>query len=108
MFARDVTAILTGAAELMAVARTAAETEPAMRETYERLQRGRRSNMAPVARMLAENGLREGVTEADALGTIWRLSSPELFLLTTRVEGLPAAAYAKWLEAALVRLLLPD
>ena len=62
-----------------------------------------------VARALLRHGpLRQGLGERDAVDLIWRLASPELFLLMTDMEGLTPAAYADWLESTLARVLLED
>ena len=47
------------------------------------------------------------MSEAAALAQIWRLASPELFLMLTRIEGLTTEQYAAWLEHTLGQLLLP-
>ncbi len=109
IFANDIARILAQTARLMAVARSAAETDTSLRETYLKLQRGRRANLSLVAAALQRLGaLRAGLSAADALDTIWRLASPELFVLMTEVEGLSLPRYARWLETALTRLLLAD
>ena len=46
------------------------------------------------------------MSEDEAVAIIWRLTSPELFLLMTEIEGLSTTAYAEWLEATLAQLLL--
>jgi hypothetical protein len=51
--------------------------------------------------------LRDGINAEAATALLWRLASPELFLLMTDVEGLKAASYAEWLTGALVDGLLP-
>ena len=106
LFAQDITAILTRAAPLMAVIRTAAESEPTLHELYAGLHRGRSRNFAMLADALLEHGpLR---TDRDmAIATVGRLASPELFLLVTTVEDRSAEQYEHWLADALNALLLP-
>jgi len=45
-------------------------------------------------------------TADDVVYSFKRLTSPELFLLMTEIEGLTPEAYAGWLEATLTQLLL--
>ena len=108
LFSRDITGVLSGVAEIVDVLRVAAQAEPEMAEVYDAIHRGRRENLALVAKALAGKGpLRNGMTEAAALEQIWRLASPELFLVLTRVEGITPEQYGKWLEQTLGQLLLP-
>ncbi|MFZ1680902.1 MAG: helix-turn-helix domain-containing protein [Rhizobiaceae bacterium] len=106
LFADDIASILTRAAPLMAVVRTAAESEPTLRELYVGLHRGRAGNFAMLVDALLERGpLR---TDRDtAIATLARLASPELFMLVTNVEGRSAEQYARWLADALTAMLLP-
>lgn len=105
-FARDITAVLGRVAPLVAVARTAAEQEPELRALYQALHAGRRRNLALVVAALARNGpLREGLGAEAATSHLFRLASPELFLLMRDVEGLDVAAMADWIAEALARLL---
>jgi AcrR family transcriptional regulator len=107
LFARDITGVLTGVADLIAVVRTAAETDPAMAALYRQLHEGRRRNLSAVAAALLKRGpLRDGMGEAEVTATLWRLASPELFVLLTRTEGMDAERYATWLAATLRKMLL--
>lgn len=107
LFAQDITRVLANVADVMAVVRTAAETDPALARLYATLHEGRRRNLGFVAATLAATGtLRNGMGEAEVTAHIWRLASPELYLLMTKVEGLTAEAYAEWLYDALTRQLL--
>jgi AcrR family transcriptional regulator len=109
LFTRDVANLLAGVAPLVAVVREVARAEPEVDRVYRIIHAGRRENFRRVAAALAGKGpLRPGVDEVQAIDQIWRLASPELFLLMTRVEGLNETQYAGWLEASLSRLLLPD
>lgn len=105
LFAADITGILERVAPIMAVLRTAAETEPELATHYARLHRGRRENFERFVDALLRNGpLR--VDRNMAVTSIARLTSPELFMLTTRVDGAPVPAYQDWLLKALAALLL--
>lgn len=106
LLAADITGILERVAPMMAVLRTAAETEPELAGHYTGLHRGRRQNFERVVDALLRNGpLR--VDRETAVTSITRLTSPELFVLATRVEGEPVPAYRDWLSTALGALLLP-
>ena len=105
LFATDIAEVLGRVAPLTAVVRAAAESQPALKELYVGLHRGRTRNLA----MLIDALLRHGFlrTDRDAcLASLVRLASPELFLVVTKVEGLSAAQYATWLADALTALLL--
>ena len=108
LFSRDIAQVLSAVAEIVGVLRVAAQAEPEMAKVYDTIHAGRRENLALVAKALAARGpLRNGMTEAAALAQIWRLASPELFLMLTRIEGLTPEQYADWLEHTLGQLLLP-
>jgi AcrR family transcriptional regulator len=109
IFAQEIARILSRVAPLVAVVRTAAETEDELAALYEGLQDGRRRNLSFVVRALQRNGpLRDGLDAAAAMAIIWRLASPELFLLMRDVEGLPPEGFASWLGETLKLLLLPE
>ncbi len=107
MFARDITEILARVAPLADVARAASRTEPDIAELYRMIHDGRRRNLAALAAALAKSGaLRPGLGEGQATATIWRLASPELYLLMTETEALSKADYAAWLAGMLESSLL--
>jgi AcrR family transcriptional regulator len=108
LFARDIAQVLSAVADIVAVLRVAAEADPEVAKVYDAIHAGRRENLALVARALAGKGpLRDEMSEAAALAQIWRLASPELFLMLTRIEGLTPEQHAAWLEHTLGQLLLP-
>jgi AcrR family transcriptional regulator len=105
LLATDIAEVLGRVAPLMAVVRAAAESEPALKELYVGLHRGRTRNLA----MLVDAMLRHGSLRTDrdaAIASLDRLSSPELFLVVTNVEGLSRAQYAAWLADALAAMML--
>jgi AcrR family transcriptional regulator len=107
LFARDISRVLANVADVMAVVRTAAETDPDLAQLYRALHEGRRRNLGFVAAALAATGAcRNGMGEAEVTAHIWRLASPELYLLMTKVEGLTQEAYTGWLGSVLRRQLL--
>jgi AcrR family transcriptional regulator len=107
LFAKDITNVLGDVAELMAVVRAAAATDAELAALYRGFHDGRRRNLSFVAKALLDKGpLRDGMDADAATALLWRLASPELFLLMTDIEGLQAASYAEWLAGALVDALL--
>jgi hypothetical protein len=78
-----------------------------MAELYVEMHRGRRNNLTTLASALIKNdGLRKEMDEEEATAMIWRLASPELFLLLRDIEGINGEQYALWLEDSLRMLLL--
>jgi AcrR family transcriptional regulator len=107
LFAEDITGVLGNVAELMAVVRMAATTDAELAALYRSLHDGRRRNLAFVAKALLDKGpLRHGMDGEAATALLWRLASPELFLLMTETEGITRTAYADWLATALADALL--
>lgn len=107
LFAHDIAGLLVNVARLMGVARGVAGSEPDIGRIYRGIHDGRRDNFGMVVDALARHGpLRDGMGKDEAVAVIWRLASPELFLLMTEIEGLSPTAYAQWLETSLARLLL--
>lgn len=107
IFASGIAEVLARVAPLMDVARVAAQTDAAMAELYLTLQRGRRRNLEWFAEALVSNGPLRSEMTADAAGTIlWRLASPDLFLLMRRFEGVSQQEYVEWMASSLKLLLL--
>ena len=103
----DIAAVLARIAPLVDVVRSAARANPEIAELYARLHRGRRDNLETFIAALDSQGmLREGLDRDSAVATVWRLASPELFLLVTRTEGIAQADYADWLAGMLEASLL--
>jgi len=104
-FSLDIIAVLSRVAPLIAVARTAAERDPVMRVLYLGLHTGRRKNLAILVEALARTGaLREGLTKAAATDLVFRLVSPELYLLMRDVEGLSDLDISDWIQDTLLRV----
>ena len=107
LFAADISGVLERVAPLMDVARAAAMTDDAMAQLYAGFHSGRRENLEWFAEALMKNGRLKGGADARAVAaTLWRLASPDLYLLMRRVEGCSREAYADWLATSLKRLLL--
>ena len=107
LFADDIAAVLERVAPLMDVARGAAAAADDIAGLLAGFHRGRRKNLEWFAAALLRNGpLRDGMDAVQAGAVLWRLASPDLFLLVRRVEGLSTEAYAAWLAQSLKLLLL--
>lgn len=107
LFAKDITGVLSNVAEVVAVVRTAAIADAELLALYRSLHAGRRRNLSFVAQaLLARGPLRHDMDVEQVAALLWRLASPELFLLMTDTEGLSAARYAEWLTGALIDALL--
>jgi TetR/AcrR family transcriptional regulator of autoinduction and epiphytic fitness len=108
MFSHGITEIMGRVAQLFEILRTAAKTEPEIEDLLEHLLRERLENMAVFVNQIATNGsLREGMETSIAAELVWTITSPEVFLLLTRDRSYSKEQYATWLQATLVRLLLP-
>lgn len=108
-FAADIATVLARVAPLIGVVRSASENNVEMADMYRELQRGRRKNLSFVAdALLARGPLRQGLGREAATTVIWRLASPELFLLMRNVEGRSIEHYRAWLDETLSALLLPE
>lgn len=109
-FSTDIASLLARVAPLVDVVRSAARANPDSTALYEKLHLGRRENLQKLVVAIAGHGLlRQGLDQNSAVATVWRLASPELFLLVTRTEGVSQTEYAAWLADMLeVSLLEPE
>ena len=109
VFAKDIAGVLSSVAELMAVVHMAAAADPELAALYRGLHEGRRRNLAFVTKALLDKGpLRHGMDATTATAQLWRLASPELFMLMTETDGNTVAAYTQWLTETLKDVLLVD
>lgn len=106
-FASDIAVVLSRVAPLVDVVRSSAGSDPESAALYDQLHAGRRRNLAGVAQLLAPD-LRRGLRVEQATEEVWRLASPELYLLITRVGGLDLDGYVRWLAETLKRSLLAE
>lgn len=107
LFADDVAKVLARVAPLMHLVRVAGETDAAIAALHAELHQGRRSNLEWFASALLRNGPLRGGMDARAVSAIlWRLASPDLFLLVRRDEGISQRDYVEWLSTSLKILLL--
>ena len=106
LFAADIARRLERAGPLVAVVAGAARSEPELADLLARLHDTRRRNLAALVDALAANGPL-ALPPAEALDTVWALTSPELHQLLVRVRGWKRGRYAEWLAETLAQLLLP-
>ncbi len=99
--------ILSRAAPVYAIMRTAANTEPAIKKRVRDLHRERLENMtAFLQQVAAKLPLRKGLDANRAGEIVWALTSPELFLLLVTESGWSREKYSQWLADMLIRALL--
>ncbi len=100
--------ILSRAAPVYAIMRTAANTEPEIQKRVRHLHRKRLDYMTSFFRKVAADGhLRKGLDEKQAGEMVWGLTSPELFHLLVTELGWSREKYEHWLADILIRVLLP-
>ena len=105
LFAADVTGRLERAAPLVIVVAGASRSDPELAALLDRLHADRRRNLAVLVDELAANGpLR--LRRAEAVDTVWALTSPELHQLLVGVRGWTSRRFRDWLADSLAALLL--
>jgi AcrR family transcriptional regulator len=108
LFSQDITGILSRAAPVSEILRSAAKLEPEIDALLKRMLKQRLQNMTRFIQSVAANGpLREGMNEKEAADIVWAITSPELFQLFTVDRGWSQEKYTQWLSQALTCLLLP-
>lgn len=106
-FAGDITEILARGAAMFEVTRIAGKTEPEIAARVEGLFAERLANMRRVANAVAAKGpLRAGTDEDAAARSLWIITSPDVYLLTTTYLGWTKEEHAVWMRETLIRLLL--
>lgn len=105
-FSEDVSGLLVRVSPILAVIRTAAETEAEMADLYADLHQSRRRNLAIVIDALARLGaLRQGLDPEAAKDILWSVVSPELWLLRVNQLGETPETNREWIRTTLRRLL---
>jgi AcrR family transcriptional regulator len=105
LFADDISVRIERAAPLLSVVAAAARSEPELSELYARLHENRRSNLQVLVDALARKApLR--LSAAEALDTVFALTSPELNQLLVGQRGWTRRRYRTWLADSLQALLL--
>jgi AcrR family transcriptional regulator len=109
IYARATREIHERLAPLLIALRDASTTEPEAREVWDEISERRAVNMRELAKHLESvNGLRAGLSRAEAADTIWVTNSAEVYVLLTTERGWPTRRYERWLADTWSRLLLPD
>jgi TetR/AcrR family transcriptional regulator, regulator of autoinduction and epiphytic fitness len=107
-FSKGITEIMSRAAPVFEVMRSASKTEPEIAELLQNMLKERLQNMTRFAHSVSANGsFRDGLNDKRAGEMIWAVTSPELFQLLTVDLGWSAEQYERWLAESLARLLLP-
>lgn len=107
MFASRMRIFFAQIAPLVEVMRTAAKTEPGIKNLLKRYLDDRFQGMGFFIDCLLANGpLRSGISKLSAQETLWALASAELYNLLVGERGWSGAEYEVWLSETLKRLLL--
>jgi TetR/AcrR family transcriptional regulator, regulator of autoinduction and epiphytic fitness len=100
--------VLERSAPLHHVLRRAATVDPEAAALLAHVEHQRLVGQSVVARALAERGaLADGVTEDEARGMIFTMTSPEVHRSLTVQRGWSPERYERWLARSLRALLLP-
>lgn len=106
-FSDDIAELLTRAAPILAVIRSAAENDMQMADLYADLHETRRQNLGKLVTALEQIGaLRPGLDAQAAKDTLWSVVSPELWVLRTDQLRMTPDANREWIRMMLQRLLL--
>lgn len=108
LFSRDITEILTRAAPVFEIMRSAAKLEPEIADLLQNMLEERLQNMTLFVQSVTANGpLRNGMDDMQAGEIVWAMTSPELFQLLIMDRGWSKEKYVQWLTDTLTRMLLP-
>ncbi len=109
IYARATREIHQRLAPLLVALRDASTTEPEAAEVWAEITERRATNMRRLAEELdSAEGIRRGLSIADAADTIWVTNSAEVYVLLTVERGWTPLHYERWLADAWTRLLLRD
>jgi AcrR family transcriptional regulator len=107
-FATDVTAIIERSRPVDDIIRSAAAVDGEIATMRSRLHETRFQNMLQFVGWLSANGpLRQGLSEAEAAGIVWSLTSPEVHRLLRVDRAWSTERYSEWLAETLTCTLLP-
>lgn len=106
-YAAAVRRIHAGAADMFAVIRAAADTDPELQTLAATADSRRRAGCRSVIAGLAQLGaLRSDLPEAAAVDVLWALNGPEVFQLLVRRSGWSLEHYEAWLAETMRAQLL--
>jgi AcrR family transcriptional regulator len=107
MFAKRIQVIMSRAAPLLEVMKSAAKTEPEIHSMLKKYLDGRLQGMGYFIDCVTANGpLRNDLSKLTAVETIWTLTSAEVYNLLIADRGWSTEEYEIWLSQTLTRLLL--
>jgi AcrR family transcriptional regulator len=107
-FATDVSAIIERARPVDDIMRGAAAVDADIAAFRAKAQDQRFRNTRQLVAWLAANGpLRDGLTEEEAAGIVWTMTSPEVHRLLRVGRGWTPKRFTAWLDDSLARILLP-
>jgi AcrR family transcriptional regulator len=107
-FAEDIGAIIERARPVDDIIRGAAAVDADIAAFRTKAQEHRFGNMRQLVSWLAANGsLRSGLTQEEAAGIVWTMTSPEVHRLLRVNRGWTPERYSTWLRDSLTRILLP-
>ena len=107
-FAADIVARIERVRPIDDVMQSAAAIDPDIADLRARMQENRFTKLRTFIEWLAANGaLRQNMDVDEAATIVWTLTSPEVNRLLRDVRGWSLQRYQPWLEATLLRLLLP-
>jgi AcrR family transcriptional regulator len=108
ILARNGRSMLERSTPILEVLRGAAATDPEIAGLWRRYKAQRLEGQRVLLGIVTEGGgLREGLTPDTALDVVFTLGSPETYGLLVGDRGWSPAAFERWYEDALARLLLP-
>jgi TetR/AcrR family transcriptional regulator, regulator of autoinduction and epiphytic fitness len=108
LFSQDITEIMSRAAPVFEIMRSAAKLEPEIADLLQNMLEERLQNMTLFVQSVTANGpLRNGMDDMQAGEIVWAMTSPELFQLLTMDRGWSKEKYVQWLTDTLTRMLLP-
>ena len=108
--ARNARRVKERAGGLLAVIRSAAATDPDMRELWSRIGREFYENQRAVVRSLEDaGGLGPGLDVTRATDILWTLNHPDVWLLLVGERGWSPEDFERWFgDAVCAQLLAPD
>lgn len=107
IFAHDIHDIMNRMAPIFAIMRVASKTEPEIAEMLQQILKNRYHGMEKFIQYLSANTtLQEDLTPAEAVETVWAITSGEIFNLLTIDRGWSGKKYEQWLAKILKKLLL--
>ena len=107
-WARLATEVAPRGAPIMLLARSAASSDPQMREVYDEIDATRLRRMHDNARALAAlGGIREGITVEEAGDVLFTVSSPEMYELLVMRRGWTIERYSAYVRETITHALMP-